>query len=115
MSYIIEKKSPLILTRLTAKGRQKLAKGALTWSYWSLGDSEVDYKNINLVPTELGTLNILKPKDFQPNTKTFIEKADCSILIPIEPAERQVIECCVKNKAIERGFFSGTTDELITS
>jgi hypothetical protein len=115
MSYIIEKKNPLILTKLTAKGRQKLAKGALTWSYWSLGDSEVDYKNINLVPTELGTLNILKPKDFQPNTKTFIEKVDCSILIPIEPAERQVIECCVKNKAVERGFFSGTTDELITS
>jgi hypothetical protein len=115
MSYIIEKKNPLILTKLTAKGRQKLAKGALTWSYWSLGDSEVDYKNIDLVPTELGALNILKPKDFQPNTKTFIEKADCSILIPIEPAEQQVIECCVKNKAIERGFFSGTTDELITS
>lgn len=115
MSYIIEKKNPLILTKLTSKGRQKLAKGALTWSSWSLGDSEVDYNNIDLVPTELGALNILKPKDFQPNTKTFIEKADCSILIPIEPAEKQVIECCVKNKAVERGFFSGTTDELITS
>jgi hypothetical protein len=115
MSYIIEKKSPLILTKLTAKGREKIARGTLTWGFWSLGDSEVDYNNISLVPSELGALNILKPKDYQPNPKTFIEQLDCSILLPISAAERQTVECCVKNKAIERGFFSGTTDDLITS
>lgn len=112
MSYIIEKKNPLILTRLTAKGREKIARGGLTWSYWSLGDSEVDYENINLVPTELGPLNILKPKDFQPNVKTYLEQADCSIIQAIPAGEKQTIECCVKNKAIERGFFSGDTYDL---
>lgn len=115
MSYIIEKKSPLILTRLTAKGREKIARGTLTWGFWSLGDSEVDYKNIESIPAEFGTSNILKPKDFQPNIKTFLEKAECAILSPIAAGERQTIECCVKNQAIERGFFSGATDELITS
>ena len=115
MSYIIEKKSPLILTKLTAKGREKIARGSLTWSYWSLGDSEVDYENIDLIPTSLGAANILKPKDFQPNLKTYLEQAECNILNQLTAAERQTVECCVKNKAIERGFFSGTTDSLITN
>ena len=114
MSYIIEKKSPLILTRLTAKGREKIARGTFTWGFWSLGDSEVDYKNIEDIPSEFGTSNILKPKDFQPNIKTHLERAECAILSPIAAGERQTIECCVKDRAIERGFFSGTTDELIT-
>lgn len=108
MSYIIEKKNPLILTKLTAKGREKLALGQLDWKYWSIGDSEVDYKNIGLINEPL---RILQPKDFQPNLKTKLQKQGCSILHEFTLAEKQVIECCVNNKAIERGFFSGDTLE----
>jgi hypothetical protein len=115
MGYIIENKKPLILTRLTAKGREKIAKGLIDWSFWSLGDSEVDYKNIELIPEEFGTSQVMKPKDFNPNVKTYLEQIDCSILQPISPAEKQTIECCVRNKALERGFFSGDTSELITN
>lgn len=112
MSYIIEEKNPLLLTKLTAKGREKIAQGSLNFKYWSIGDSEVDYNYVASHP-----LKILKPKDFQPNLKTILEKNGCSILCEFLQSEKKVVECCVRNKAKERGFFalSGNTENLITS
>lgn len=108
MTYIIENKSPLISIKLTSKGREKIATGSLTWDYWSLGDSEVDYRYVRNIPESLGELNILKPKDNQPNIKTLVEMDNCSVLHGITSSEKQVIECCIKNKAKERGFFTGS-------
>lgn len=104
MSYIIEKKNPLVLTKLTAKGREKIAAGTLDWKYWSIGDSEIDYRYVNATgePHKL-----LKPKDMQQNLKTLLEKESCTVLHEFSAAEKQVIECCVNNEAKVRGFFIG--------
>ena len=107
MSYIIEKNSPLIPIKLTTKGRQKIASGNLNWSYFALGDSEIDYRYLD-IPDEFGKLNILKPKDRQPALKTFVEKDSCVVLHELSNSDKRVIECCVKNEAKTRGVFSGT-------
>ena len=44
MSYIIKRTNPIVNTKLTEKGRQKLAQGKLNFSYWAAGDCEVNYK-----------------------------------------------------------------------
>lgn len=109
MSFILEQNGALILSKLTAKGREKLAKGELTFSYWGIGDSEVDYNYVDLLPTG-ETLTVLSPKDNNPPTfKSFLAKEDCEKLIPLLPSAKKVVECCVRNEAKERGFFSGTT------
>lgn len=105
MSYIIEKNDALIRTKLTAKGREKLAKGELNYKFYSLGDSEVDYRFIEQIPSGETASKVLKPKDFQPFHKTYLEKGDCEILHPISLAEKKVVECCIENDAISRGFF----------
>lgn len=110
MSYIIENKTPLIQTKLTAKGRELLAKGQLDYKYWSIGDSEIDYRWVENIPS--GDQIVLKPKDFQPTHKTYLSKNNCNILFELTPAEKQVVECCINNEAIERGFFSGVTDSF---
>lgn len=113
MSYIIENREPLIPIKLTAKGREKIATGTINWSFWSLGDSEIDYRYVNNIPVEFGKLNILKPKDNQPNLKTLVEKENCSVLNELTTANIQVVECCVRNDAKERGFFNATDNTLI--
>jgi hypothetical protein len=113
MSYIIENKNPLIPIKLTSKGREKIAAGTINWSFWSLGDSEIDYRYVNNIPAEFGKLNILKPKDNQPNPKTLVEKDNCVVLHELSIADKQVVECCVRNEAKERGFF--TEDDATTA
>lgn len=109
MSFIIENNGALILSKLTAIGRKKLAKGELTFSYWGIGDSEVDYNYVDVLPSGQ-TLTILKPKDNNPATfKSFLTKEDCQKLIPLSVSDKRVVECCIRNEAKERGFFSGTT------
>lgn len=112
MSYIIENKTPFIQSKLTARGRELLAKGQLNYEYWSLGDSEIDYRWVENIPS--GDQIVLKPKDFQPNHKTYLSKLDCKILHQLTPAEKQVVECCVNNMAEDRGFFSGNTIDSMT-
>lgn len=110
MAFIIDSQSPLILTKLTAKGREKIAQGNFNYQYWALGDSEVDYREVEGIPQELGgALTILKPKDKNPIFKTYVTKSDCEKLQKLQPADRRVVECCVRNRADLRGFFSGET------
>ena len=114
MSFINENNQPLILTKLTAKGRENIAKGNFTYKYWAIGDSEVDYNCVEDIPENLGSaLTILRPKDKNPIFKTFVTKSDCEKLQLLNPADRRVVECCVRNRARSRGFFSGMTDSTI--
>jgi len=109
MSFILENNNPLLLSKLTAIGRKKIAKGELTFAYWGLGDSEVDYNYVSNLPSG-ETLTVLKPKDNNPPAfKNFLTKQDCEQLIPLTISDKRVVECCVRNEAKERGFFSGTT------
>lgn len=111
MSYILENNNPLISTKLTDNGRRKIAQGSLTYSFWALGDSELDYRYQNSIPEELGNEAVLKPKDFNPFLKTILEKDQCVKLHPLTIADKEIIECCYNNEATKRGFFSGDTLE----
>jgi len=110
MSFINDDNQPLILTKLTAKGRENIAKGNFTYKYWAIGDSEVDYNCVEEIPEALGSaLTILRPKDKNPIFKTYVTKSDCEKLQELSAADRRVVECCVRNKAATRGFFTGET------
>lgn len=117
MSYIIENKEAFIPVKLTALGREKIASGDFNWSYWAIGDSEVDYRFSDQIPSKLGGDKILRPKDFNPSLKSYLQPTDCSIYNVIKPTDVKVVECCVHNDAKERGFFTNTggTYEIITN
>lgn len=102
MSYILEQNNQLILAKLTAKGREQIANGKLNFKYFALGDSELDYGYIT--PE---TPKILRPKDFNPPLKTFLEGSGCTKLVELQ--NTRVQECCIRDAALERGFFSGET------
>lgn len=101
MSYLNKTNVPLINSKITAIGRQKIAEGNLNFKYFALGDSQVDYSNV-------GSQNILKPKDKNPNVKTFLTKSDCNPFQLIDGVK--VLECCIHNRAKERGFFDEEND-----
>lgn len=115
MSYIIEYISPLITTKLTALGRQKLAKGELNFEYWSLGDSEFDYNNIDLLSNGQG--DILQPKSMQPLSKSYLRKRNCDFLYELANENKGVQKCIIRNTIDPRGFFSssGDTKDIIIS
>jgi hypothetical protein len=115
MSYIINKNNPFVNTKLTEKGRMKLAKGQLTFKYWAVGDSELNYgfeeiRDANPDDSVLNGKSILfKPKDNQPNIKYFVSKGvDVSPLNPLLDGDVKVIKAVINNKAPERGFFDET-------
>jgi hypothetical protein len=43
MSYIINNTNPFVSIKLTEIGREKLASGSLNFSFWAIGDSEINY------------------------------------------------------------------------
>jgi hypothetical protein len=76
----IEKKDPVVINiKLTSCGRDLLSKGQLTFNYFAIGDSEIDYNFINEVKTvdsEYSAFNssILRPVDKNPQILSFITK-----------------------------------------
>jgi len=77
----IEKKDPVVLNiKLTSKGREQLSKGKLNFTYFAIGDSEIDY-GFNIESNAVnGSANlpysslILRPADKNPNLLSFITK-----------------------------------------
>jgi hypothetical protein len=120
MSYIIKSTNPFVSIKLTEKGRENLAKGQLTFSYWGLGDSEINYDreaivDANQTNTVLSaTSRVFRPFDRQPDIKTFITKTDGSHLATLNSSNINVIKAIVNNQATERGFFTGTTSLYTT-
>jgi hypothetical protein len=115
MSYIINNTSELISIKLTEKGREQLAKGSLNFSYWAIGDSEINYEREAIVdanptdPVLSGSSRILRPKDQQPNIKYFISTGATEFFTPLTDANINTLKVIVNNEADERGFFSGDT------
>jgi hypothetical protein len=100
---------------LTEKGREKLAKGQLNFSYWGIGDSEINYDREEIVDNNQdvaalsGASNVLRPFDRQPDIKSFITTAGGDHLTTMNSANINVIKAIVNNRATDRGFFSGIT------
>ena len=117
MSYIIKSANPFASTKLTEKGREKLAKGQLTFSSWAIGDSEINYNREVFVDdaTLSGTSRILRPKDKQPDLKYFINTGAASPLVTFSSNDIRCIKAIINNEADERGHFTGDLDTGYTT
>ena len=120
MAYIIKCNDAFVNVKLTEKGREKLSQGLLNFSYWAVGDSEVNYVREEIVaghPTDVtlsGTSNILRPKDRQPNIKTYVHQDGLDVLNPLLPGDIRVLKVVSNNAADERGAFTATTTGYAT-
>jgi hypothetical protein len=123
MSYIIKSTSPFVSIKLTQTGRQLLASGQLNFSYWAIGDTELNYGREEIVdanPNDV-TLSassmVLRPVDREPNLRYYIKPANASDPFNIvDGSILNVIKAVVNNAAEERGFFnhSNTTFTTLT-
>jgi hypothetical protein len=115
MSYIIKSTSPFASIKLTEMGRESLAKGQLNFSYWAIGDSEINYEREIIVdanptsPSLSGSSRVFRPFDRQPDIKSFIRTSSGEILTPMNSSNINVVKAVVNNQATERGFFSGSS------
>lgn len=115
MSYIINNTDPFISIKLTQLGRERLAKGALDFSYWALGDSEINYEREEVVDNNLTDVTlsaitrVMRPFDRQPDIKTFITRGTDDPLNEITSSNFKTVKAVINNEADERGFFSGNT------
>jgi len=112
MIYIINTTNPFVSIKLTEKGREQLAQGQLNFSFWGIGDSELNYGREAIVdanPTDIqlsATSKILRPFDRQPNIKTYISPSGATPFQTLDASNTSVIKAVVNNQAKERGFFS---------
>jgi hypothetical protein len=119
----IDKKNPVVINiMLTSKGRELLSTGGLTFDYYAIGDSEMDYEyNRNAVLATSGNTNpfdafnasILRPKDKNASQLSFIPQTlsgDPYNEIPtISPASYDVV-----NPVSAIGFFTSGATEFLT-
>lgn len=105
MSYINKKSDPVVNLKLTDIGREQLSEGELNFTYFSVGDGEMDY-----FTNTYSSLKILGPKDDQPDLTYPVpaNKNDPNSIINLisELRSRPTI---LNNTAKDRGFFSGNT------
>jgi hypothetical protein len=96
-------------------GRENLSKGQLNFSYWAIGDSELNYDREAIVDANQsdvslsGASKVLRPFDRQPNIKSFITTNTGDHLTALGGQDINVVKAVVNNQAKERGFFSGAT------
>jgi hypothetical protein len=107
---------------LTEKGREQLALGQLNFTYWSIGDSEINYGREAIVdanPTDVtlsASSKVMRPFDRQPNIKYFITPSNAtSHYQTITATNMNVVKAVVNNEATERGFFIDNMTGFTTS
>ncbi len=95
--------------------------GQLTFSYYGIGDSEINYNREIVVdgnPTDItlsASTKILRPLDKQPNIKYFITPLGAVTPYQVlDSGSLNVIKATVNNEATERGFFSTTPYTTLT-
>ena len=122
MSYIISSTNPFVSVKLTEKGREQLALGQLNFSFWAIGDSEINYDREAIVdanPTDVtlsASSRIMRPFDRQPNIKYFITPSNATTQYQaLNASNTNVIKATVNNEAIERGFFVNNVTAYTTS
>ncbi len=91
--------------KLTAIGRQLLAQGALTFTGFSVGDSEMDYASTEAASLTPQQVMVLRPVDSQPAVKYPIlaQPGDSTPIAPL--SEKIGQEIVVRNTAPSRGPF----------
>ena len=114
----INKEDPIVLNiMLTSKGRERLSTGNLTFKYFSIGDSEVDYNflrnlknDVNYTPNLLG---VLKPKDKNPDIISHILKDNLTTNLFEEIPTISTMSYDVTNNVESLGFFTNNNTEYI--
>lgn len=113
MSYLIKSTSPFVSIKLTQTGREMLAQGKLNFSYWAIGDSEINYERETIVDANQTNVTlsassiVLRPVDREPNLKTFIfPNTSPEPLQTVDSSILKVVKAVVNNQATTRGFFS---------
>jgi hypothetical protein len=121
MSYIIKNTSPFVSIKLTQTGREQLAQGKLTFSYFAIGDSEINYEREAIVdanPTNVtlsATSVVMRPFDRQPKLKSFIYPSlTGDYYKPVDGSVMSVVKAVVNNEATERGFFELSGSSYMT-
>ena len=113
----IEKKDPTVLNiLLTSCGRELLSTGNLTFNYYAIGDSEVDY-GFNLSANTEGFVpfdsNILRPFDKNPKQLSFIPRNytgdPYNVISTIPSASYEIV-----NQVSSIGFFNSGATTFIT-
>ena len=121
MSYIIKNTSPFVSIKLTQTGREQLAQGKLNFSYFAIGDSEINYEREAIVdanPTDVtlsATSVVMRPFDRQPKLKSFIyPPLTGEYYKPVDGSVLSVVKAVVNNQATERGFFELSGSSYVT-
>ena len=109
----IEKKDPVLLNiKLTTKGRELLSTGKLTFNYFAIGDSEMDYAFNAEAGLSPFNATILRPVDQNPSILSFIPRnltGDPYNIIPsISSAWYEVT-----NTVEQIGFFTNSGTSFI--
>lgn len=116
----IKKEDPVVLNIiLTSKGRERLSTGNLTFKYFTVGDSEIDYNFIREINSDLTVdynpfdSNILRPKDKNPRIISYIPKVftgdSYNEITTISPMPFDVV-----NTVNPLGFFTNSGNTYIT-
>jgi hypothetical protein len=71
MSYLSKNSNVYLKANLTDTGRKLLAIGQLSYGFYKLGDSDLDYKTLGL-DYNINEQSVLKPKIFNPDIKTWL-------------------------------------------
>jgi hypothetical protein len=115
----IDKKDPVVLNiKLTSKGRELLSTGNLSFDYYAIGDSEIDYgfvNNVKAIDNTYSPFNssILRPLDNNPNIISFIRRNESgesfNVLSTVPSAWYPVV-----NNIDSIGFFTDNNTKFIT-
>ena len=115
----IEKKDPVVLNiKLTSKGREMLSQGKLSFKYYAVGDSEIDYafnNEVMNIPNQTGHFpfdsNILRPVDNNPRIISFIPKTLSGDSYNTLSSPYSYYQ--VRNQINSIGFFNNSGDTFI--
>lgn len=113
MGYIIKDSVSFINAKLTDLGRQKLGLGRLNFTYFRVGDSEIDYQLSNLI--DYNNFNIIKPTDNSNDIKYPIPSDltnsanTFNAIVSLNSFANNITNDL--SSKIVRGLFSGTTGE----
>ena len=119
MGYILKNTSGLINTRLTDTGRLKISQGNFNISYFQIGDSEVSYNALPQATYNQFNNFVLEPSFNAQNSAGVPQSNKENIKYPYYvdgsagntygiPFMASIVEP-VYNRAVPRGFFTGTT------
>jgi hypothetical protein len=110
----IEKKDPVVLNiMITSKGRELLSRGELSFDYFGVGDSEIDYNFLNNTSFNAFNSTILRPVDKNPKILSFITRdlsGDTLNDIGVVPN----LELNVENHIEPIGFFNPAATDFLT-